>query len=473
VCSFQSFFLFYQLITRLRFCFAKQTDKAGVMYDAEKSVLPNKHTGVAPIIVDTKSGDNSIIVIPGANHALTPEDVRESLNALASKHSVKVVLVQLEIPLESAQEALKVGKELGATTILNPAPASDKIDDLFAHVDILIPNESELASMSPSSDSEEKRAHYLLNEKGVGMAVVVTLGARGAMVVGKDKTTLVCAPDGLPCASEPVQDTVGAGDSFCGSLSCYLLAGLALPEAATKACGVASMSVRKRGAQTSYPKAHELPPQLRLDNTEQGDELASKETITFVTGNKKKLEEVQKILADGNEIELPFELNNKKLDLPELQGDPLDVAREKCKLASEQVQGPVLTEDTSLCFNALNGLPGPYIKWFLEKCGHDGLNNMLGGFKDKSAYAQTIFALQMSSDDEVLLFEGRTDGKIVPARGSLDFGWDPVFEPLEGGGKTYGEMSKDDKNVISHRGRALAKLKDFLVKGGASKPVDN
>ena len=84
--------------------------------------------------------------------------------------------------------------------------------------------------------------------------------------------------------------------------------------------------------------------------------------ITFVTGNKKKLEEVVQILGEGDKP-LPFKMTNQKLDLPELQGEPEDIAREKCRLACEQVGGAVITEDTSLCFNALSGLPGPYIKW--------------------------------------------------------------------------------------------------------------
>ena len=184
--------------------------------------------------------------------------------------------------------------------------------------------------------------------------------------------------------------------------------------------------------------------------------------LTFVTGNKKKLEEVRYIL-NSNSKHLPFDITNQKIDLPELQGDdPVEIAKEKCKLAAEQVQGPCFTEDTSLCFHALNGLPGPYIKWFLEKCGHDGLNKMLVGFDDKSAYAQTVFAFTLGPGCAVEVFDGRTEGTIVPPRGSLDFGWDPVFEPLEGNGKTYAEMTKHEKNAISHRGRSLAKLSAYL-----------
>ena len=141
--------------------------------------------------------------------------------------------------------------------------------------------------------------------------------------------------------------------------------------------------------------------------------------ITFITGNKKKLEEVLAILGDS----LPFALESAKLDLPELQGEPVEVSIEKCRLASLQVDGPVMVEDTSLCFNALNGLPGVYIKWFLEKTGHEGLNNIIAAYPDKSAYAQCIFSFCAGRGKEPVAFVGRTDGTIVPARGPLDFGW--------------------------------------------------
>merc|ERR1719444_382491 len=170
------------------------------------------------------------------------------------------------------------------------------------------------------------------------------------------------------------------------------------------------------------------------------------EEIVFVTGNSKKLEEVRNILACGSE-KIPFNVTSRKIDLPEHQGNsPEDIAVEKCKAAAKEVNGPVMCEDTCLCFNALKGLPGPYIKWFLEKLGHDGLNNLLAGYEDKSAYAQCIFALSAGPGCKVHVFDGRTEGKIVPARGPTDFGWDPVFEPDEGGGLTYAEMAKADKN---------------------------
>jgi inosine triphosphate pyrophosphatase len=146
--------------------------------------------------------------------------------------------------------------------------------------------------------------------------------------------------------------------------------------------------------------------------------------LVFVTGNAKKLEEVVSILGGGGEGGFPYTLESRKLDLPELQGEPEDVASEKCRLAVRELGGgvPVIVEDTSLCFNALNGLPGVYIKWFLEKTGHAGLNNLLAAYPDKSAYAQCIFAFSDGSDMKPMLFVGRTHGAIVPARGPSDFG---------------------------------------------------
>ncbi|XP_021290084.1 inosine triphosphate pyrophosphatase isoform X2 [Herrania umbratica] len=145
--------------------------------------------------------------------------------------------------------------------------------------------------------------------------------------------------------------------------------------------------------------------------------------VTFVTGNAKKLEEVKTILGQS----IPFQ--SLKLDLPELQGEPEEISKEKARLAAVQVNGPVLVEDTCLCFNALKGLPGPYIKWFLQKIGHEGLNNLLMAYEDKSAYALCAFSFALGPDVEPITFLGKTPGKIVPARGPNDFGWDPIFQP--------------------------------------------
>lgn len=196
---------------------------------------------------------------------------------------------------------------------------------------------------------------------------------------------------------------------------------------------------------------------IKLDVSDKKSTLKSiKKDIVFVTGNVNKLKEVNAILA------LPKPLTNKKIDLPELQGPSTAyIAKQKCLEAARRIGGPVLTEDTSLHFNALKGLPGPYIKWFLQDLGHEGLNNLLAAYEDKSAYALCTFAYCEGPDKEVLLFEGRTDGKIVPARGPKDFGWDPIFMP-DGYEQTYAEMLKATKNSISHRYKALEKVKAFL-----------
>lgn len=115
--------------------------------------------------------------------------------------------------------------------------------------------------------------------------------------------------------------------------------------------------------------------------------------------------------------------------VPELQGDPQEVATEKAKLAFQKAQKPVLVEDTSLCFNAYKGLPGPYIKWFLKNVGPEGLAKMVEPFPDKTGYAMCIIAYMSGELEAPKLFIGQTPGTIVEPRGSRDFGWDPVFQP--------------------------------------------
>ena len=188
--------------------------------------------------------------------------------------------------------------------------------------------------------------------------------------------------------------------------------------------------------------------------------------VIFVTGNQKKLEEVTAIL--GTQHAARFVLESASLDLPELQGEPEEVAAAKAKAAAALLGGPVLVEDTSLCFNALGGLPGVYIKWFLQKLGHAGLNALLAGFADKSAYAQCIFAYVPAAGAEPLLFVGRTPGCIVPAKGDNAFGWDPVFAPDGFKGETYATMDKETKNSISHRFRALDLLRTHLLAQSAA-----
>ena len=174
--------------------------------------------------------------------------------------------------------------------------------------------------------------------------------------------------------------------------------------------------------------------------------------IYFVTGNAKKQREVNAILSA--EQMSPFRVTHVDIDLPELQGDPIDIAKAKCREAAKRIGGAVVIEDTSLCFSALNGLPGPYIKWFVDDLGNDGLYKLLAGHEDHSAYCQCALAFSAGPGTEPLVFVGRTDGEIVAPIGEGGFGWDAIFLP-EDSDVHFAEMTMEEKNKISHRARAF------------------
>ncbi|EQB53291.1 Ham1 family protein [Colletotrichum gloeosporioides Cg-14] len=182
--------------------------------------------------------------------------------------------------------------------------------------------------------------------------------------------------------------------------------------------------------------------------------MATPPVVNFITGNANKLREVKAILEPAIAVQ------SQAIDLDEVQGTVEEVTIAKCRKAANTVQGPVLVEDTCLCFKALNDLPGPYIKWFMQSIGHQGLNNLLAAYSDKSADAVCTFAYSPGPGHEPVLFQGRTGGKIVPPRGPTDFGWDAIFEY---DGQTYAEMDKTAKNNISHRGLALKKLQEWFA----------
>jgi len=185
----------------------------------------------------------------------------------------------------------------------------------------------------------------------------------------------------------------------------------------------------------------------------------SKPILTFVTGNSKKLEELRAILGTS----FPREIVRESVDLPELQGEIEDICTKKAWTAYKHIKKPLIVEDTCLCFNALKGLPGPYIKWFLEKLGPEGLYTLLAGFEDKTAETVCTFAYHPGEEQgSVLLFQGRTEGVIVPPRGPRDFGFDSCFQP-KGYEVTYAEMTKSDKNKISHRFKALDKVREYFT----------
>ncbi|TKA59829.1 Inosine triphosphate pyrophosphatase [Cryomyces minteri] len=173
--------------------------------------------------------------------------------------------------------------------------------------------------------------------------------------------------------------------------------------------------------------------------------------LNFITGNANKLAEVKAILGDT------VNLKSQSIDLVEIQGTIEEISTDKCRRAAEAVGGPVLVEDTCLCFNAFDELPGP--KWFLRALGPGGMHKLLAAYDDKSAQAVCTFAYSEGPGHDPVVFQGRTDGRIVPSRGPTNFGWDSAFEYE---GQTYAEMPKAEKNKISHRGKALAKLTEWL-----------
>ncbi|MCJ1486011.1 nucleoside triphosphate pyrophosphohydrolase ham1 [Schaereria dolodes] len=175
--------------------------------------------------------------------------------------------------------------------------------------------------------------------------------------------------------------------------------------------------------------------------------------LNFITGNKNKLAEVAAILGDT------VRLKSEVVELVEIQGTIEEISADKCRRAAATINGPVLVEDTCLCFNALKELPGPYVKWFLEAIGNEGLNDILIAYEDKSAQAVCTFAFSKGPGHEPIIFQGRTTGTIVPARGPTQFGFDSIFE-FEG--KTYAEMDEAEKNKISHRFKAIEKLRAWL-----------
>ena len=217
-------------------------------------VLSNESaTGTAIIVVDS-SGQNSIVLSPGANGKVTPDDV----DAVPFQDA-KMLLLQLEIPLETVVHAASLARQNGLRVILNPAPAQSIPDSLLADVDILVPNESELQLLSgqPVKDTDTaKSAAQTLLEKGV-KTVIVTLGANGALLV-TDKQAMH-----IPSFKVDVVDTTAAGDAFIGGLAAALLDGKPLEEAVRYGNASGALAATRFGAQPSLPTQDEVDQLLR------------------------------------------------------------------------------------------------------------------------------------------------------------------------------------------------------------------
>lgn len=211
-----------------------------------RSVAQEKNifTGIASIFKLPQ--DNCITVISGANELVDREYVDQVAHQIIESD---VLLVQIEIPVETLQYALQLAKENGVTTLLNPAPYHDIVGELLPNVDILTPNETEFAALIgkeliPEAEMEET---ILAWQQTHATRLIVTRGSQGVSFVESDKLVTV------PSSKVPVIDTTGAGDTFNGILAAALSEGMSFKEAVILANRGAGLSVQKLGAQTGMP----------------------------------------------------------------------------------------------------------------------------------------------------------------------------------------------------------------------------
>jgi ribokinase len=219
--------------------------EAGAVDTSRVRVVAGVPSGTALITVG-EDGENQIVVSPGANARLAPDDVAAAGAALGG---AAVTLLQLEVPLEAVTAAARAA---GGKVVLNPAPVRSLPDGLLERVDVLVPNRVELAQLAagPVPETVEEAAR-LAGRLPVG-AVVVTLGADGALVVEGGEARHV------PAVPVRAVDTTAAGDAFCGGLADALAAGAALGDAARRAVRVAAAACLRPGAQASLPTPAEL-----------------------------------------------------------------------------------------------------------------------------------------------------------------------------------------------------------------------
>ncbi len=202
-------------------------------------------TGVAHIWVDG-NGENRIVIIPGANSEI---EIAKASNAISAIKNLSVVIAQCEINQDVTVAAFSVAKERGVTTILNPAPFMPLSPQLLQLTDWLIPNESEFKELHGSPP----RSDEILKSFRPNKNSIITLGSEGAVLVTADGSIV---PINAPIVS--VVDTTGAGDAFVGTFACALANGMSPIDSARLGVAVASLTVTRKGAQSSYPTQAEI-----------------------------------------------------------------------------------------------------------------------------------------------------------------------------------------------------------------------
>lgn len=213
---------------------------------------PESYTGAAYIFVEETTGNNAIIVCPGAAMLISPADIEANAGLI---RNAGVFVTQLEQPIEAALRALQIARDAGVTTILNPAPAAALPADIFLLCDYLTPNETEAEELTGTKvDSLDgaRRAADLLLAKGARGAVI-TLGEKGALLHAHGVSELVPA-----VSAGPVVETTGAGDAFNGGFAAALARGDKPLDAVKFACAVAGISVTRAGTAPSMPTLGEV-----------------------------------------------------------------------------------------------------------------------------------------------------------------------------------------------------------------------
>lgn len=192
-----------------------------------------------------------------------------------------------------------------------------------------------------------------------------------------------------------------------------------------------------------------------------------KKELVFITSNKHKVKEIR---ALANSESKDITIAHLDYDYPEFQLDEIETVAEESvnyiRMYSEiKEEKPFFIEDSGLTIPALNGFPGPFSAFVFNKIGNFGILKLMvdKDGEERRATFKTVVAFCESKEKAPMLFVGTSEGRIAKAaRGDGGFGYDPIFE-LEGANKTFAEMSTEEKNVVSHRGRAFGKLLDYIA----------
>ncbi|MEM6888896.1 MAG: ribokinase [Pseudomonadota bacterium] len=226
--------------------------EAGVVPQVDQ--VPDSYTGAAYIFIEDASGDNAIIIAPGAAALISPDDVLAQQELI---ESAAVFVTQLEQPMDAAMTGLRIAHAAGVTTILNPAPAAPLPDGMLALCNYVTPNETECEALTGISvDTEEDAARASAALKALGVVrPIITMGERGAFLDGHGLVPAVKAGD--------VVETTGAGDAFNGGFAAALAEGRPAEEAVRIGCATAGLSVTRPGTAPAMPSRAEVEALLR------------------------------------------------------------------------------------------------------------------------------------------------------------------------------------------------------------------